>query len=51
MGKLIKLPPMIPDKDNVTESIPEDGSLNRIGRTIQRWYGKRIKPTGGKGEK
>ena len=51
MGQLITLPPRIPDKDNVTESIREDGCLNRIGRTIQRWFGKRIKPTGGEGEK
>ena len=51
MGQLITLPPRIPDKDNFTESIREDGHLNRIWRAIQRWFGKRIKPTGAEGEK
>ena len=51
IGLRIRVPSRIPDKDNVTESIREDGCLNRIGKTIQRWFGKRIKPTGGEGEK
>ena len=51
IGLRIRVPLRIPDKDNVTESIRQDGYLNRIGRTIQRWFGKRIKPTGGEGEK
>ena len=51
IGLLIRVPPRIPDKDNVTESIREDGHLNRIWRAIQRWFGKRIKPTGAEGEK
>ena len=51
IGLLIRVPPRIPDKDNVTESIREDGHLNRIGMTIQRWFGKWKKPTGAVGEK
>ena len=51
IGLRIRVPPRIPDKDYVTESIRQDGYLNRIGMTIQRWFGKRIKPTGAEGEK
>ena len=51
MGLLIKLPPRFPGKDNATESIREDGYLNRIGMTIQRWFGKWTKTTGAVGEK
>lgn len=51
IGLLIRLPPRIRDKDNVTESNRENGHLKFIGMTIRGWFRKWKKPTRAVGDK